>query len=319
VVSFSSDYGIAITPSGILYAAEPGITGNLLNSVAIVDTNTQTLANIILVGNTSASSPTGVAATPDGAQVYVSNAGEGGVSVINTRTQTVTTTLPVQTSPAAVAVMPTIVPTIQTPPASQSVISGDTATLSVQASGTPPLSYQWYEVTGTTLTPIPGANGSSFTTPALTSTTSYAVVVSNVVGSTQSNTATVTVVPSTIIFSAFSAKLDIFSAGFDLKGTFTLGAGGKINPPTQRLTLRVGTYTLTIPAGSFKASPHGTFTFEGRIKGVAIQIRIAPRGGNSYLIQVEASGVDLAGLTNPVTVALTIGDNAGRTSVNADF
>jgi YVTN family beta-propeller protein len=123
----------------------------------------------------------------------------------------------------------------------------------------------------------------------------------------------------TVLFSAFSAKLDISSTGFDLKGTFTLGAGGTINPPTRPLTPRVGTYTVTVPAGSFEAGPKATFTFEGTINGVALQIRIAPLGGNSYSIQVDASGVDLTALTNPVTVTLTIGNNTGMTSVTADF
>jgi YVTN family beta-propeller protein len=186
VVSSSSDYGIAITPGGILYAAEPA-----LNSVAVVDTNTQTLSNNITVGN----SPTGIAATPDGAQVYVSNAGAGTVSVIDTQTQKVTATLQVQTSPAGVAVMPTIVPSVQTQPASQTITNGQSASLSVGASGSIPLSYQWFQFSGSTPVPIPGATSSTFTTPALTSTTTYLVRVSNVAGSIESDAAKITVLP----------------------------------------------------------------------------------------------------------------------------
>ena len=120
-------------------------------------------------------------------------------------------------------------------------------------------------------------------------------------------------------FSDFSAKLDISSAGFDLTGTFTLGTGGMIDPPTQPLTLVVGTYTVTVPAGSFKAGPKRTFTFAGTIGGVALQIRITLLRGQSYSIQVDASGVNLTGLTNPVMVSLTIGNNTGTTSVTARF
>ena len=58
-------------------------------------------------------------------------------------------------------------PSITTQPASQTITSGQTATLTVTASGTAPLSYQWYQGTsGTTTTPV-GANAASFTTPAL--------------------------------------------------------------------------------------------------------------------------------------------------------
>jgi hypothetical protein len=33
----------------------------------------------------------------------------------------------------------------------------------------------------------------------------------------------------------------------------------------------------------------------------------------------EGTGVDLTGLTNPVTVVMTIGDNSGSTAVTAEF
>ena len=85
-------------------------------------------------------------------------------------------------------------PVITTQPASQTIASGQTATLSVVATGTAPLTYQWYVGTsGTTTTPIAGATASSYTTPALTSTTSYWVRVSNASGTADSATATITI------------------------------------------------------------------------------------------------------------------------------
>lgn len=87
-------------------------------------------------------------------------------------------------------------PSITTQPASQSISSGQTATLTVVASGTSPLSYQWYQgSSGNTSTPV-GSNSSSYTTPSLTATTSYWVRVSNSVDSVDSNTATVSVAGS---------------------------------------------------------------------------------------------------------------------------
>ncbi|MEA2416206.1 MAG: hypothetical protein QOI58_2863 [Thermoanaerobaculia bacterium] len=84
-------------------------------------------------------------------------------------------------------------PAITAQPQSMTIASGGSATLSVGASGTAPLSYQWYVGTsGNTGSPISGA-----TTPSLTvtpsSTTSYWVRVSNACGSANSGTATVTV------------------------------------------------------------------------------------------------------------------------------
>jgi choice-of-anchor C domain-containing protein len=82
-------------------------------------------------------------------------------------------------------------PTITTHPTSQTITSGSTATLSVTATGTEPLTYQWYQgISGDTTTPV-GTNSASFTTPALTATTSYWVRVSNSAGSTDSDAATI--------------------------------------------------------------------------------------------------------------------------------
>jgi hypothetical protein len=84
-------------------------------------------------------------------------------------------------------------PSITSQPRSQSIVSGQTATLSVIASGTAPLSYRWYQGNaGDGLTPV-GANASTFTTPPLESTTSYWVWVFNECGSTFSATATISV------------------------------------------------------------------------------------------------------------------------------
>ncbi|HYM75014.1 MAG TPA: SBBP repeat-containing protein [Candidatus Dormibacteraeota bacterium] len=88
----------------------------------------------------------------------------------------------------------TIAPTITTQPQSQTINSGQTATMTVVASGSGTLTYQWYVGTsGVTTNPISGATASSYTTPALTATTSYWVRVSNSAGHADSNTATITV------------------------------------------------------------------------------------------------------------------------------
>ena len=74
-------------------------------------------------------------------------------------------------------------PAISTQPRSQSVVAGQTATFTVTASGTAPFSYQWKK-NGTA---IFGATSSSYTTPAtsmLDTNTTYAVTVSNSLGST---------------------------------------------------------------------------------------------------------------------------------------
>jgi hypothetical protein len=98
-------------------------------------------------------------------------------------------------SNAAVITVCTL-PGIGAHPASQTIGSGATATLSVTPSGSGPFSYQWYEgASGTTTTPV-GTNSATFTTPALTATKSYWVRLTSTCNGTatvNSNTATVTV------------------------------------------------------------------------------------------------------------------------------
>ena len=86
-----------------------------------------------------------------------------------------------------------VAPTISTQPQDTTIVSGATATLTVAASGTGPLSYQWYTgVAGDTSTPV-GSDAASFTTPPLTTTTSYWVRVTGPGGVVDSRAATVTV------------------------------------------------------------------------------------------------------------------------------
>jgi hypothetical protein len=41
--------------------------------------------------------------------------------------------------------------------------------------------------------------------------------------------------------------------------------------------------------------------------GVSLDVQIVPLGNNIFTFKAAGSGVDLTGLTNPVTVVLTIG------------
>ena len=85
-----------------------------------------------------------------------------------------------------------VAPYITTPPANQTVTAGQTATFSVVATGTAPLSYQWRKNSSN----IGGATVASYTTPATTTADNNAtfdVVVANSVNSVTSSPATLTV------------------------------------------------------------------------------------------------------------------------------
>jgi hypothetical protein len=149
----------------------------------------------------------------------------------------------------------------------------------------------------------------------------------NVYGTTQrggsSNEGTVYKMVLSVPFSSFSPKLEITPGpppAFHLSASFTPGTGAPaIDPATQTVTLSIGTYTVTIPPGSFSAIKNGSSTFQGDINGAALQFRISQNPAKCYMVQVDASGVDLTTLTNPVAVTLSIGQNTGTTNVTAQF
>lgn len=79
-------------------------------------------------------------------------------------------------------------------PQNQTIAPGNSATLKVEASGASTLSYQWFVGgAGDTAAPVQAADGSSFVTPALSSTTRFWVRVSSAGSVADSATATVLV------------------------------------------------------------------------------------------------------------------------------
>ena len=106
-----------------------------------------------------------------------------------------------------------VAPSITTSPANQTVTVGQTATFNVAATGTAPLSYQWQK-NGTT---IAGATGPSYTTPATTlsdNNSTFRVTVTNSAGSAFSNTALLTVNPSSGGGGSTTVTLQQGSAGY---------------------------------------------------------------------------------------------------------
>src|SRR5437762_135422 len=95
-------------------------------------------------------------------------------------------------SPSAQSPVNPVAPAITTQPASQTVSAGQTATFTVTAAGTAPLSYQWQR-NGTA---IGAATAASYTTPATTAADNgdlFTVIVSNAAGSVTSTAAALTV------------------------------------------------------------------------------------------------------------------------------
>ncbi len=129
--------------------------------------------------------------------------------------------------------------------------------------------------------------------------------------------------PTGFPFLAFSAKLQIAFGrtpnrdAFALESSFTLSSTAPaINPATQAVALKIGTFSTTIPPGSFKKTG-GSFRFVGVIGGVSLHALITPTGTLRYAFVATAERASLTGTTNPLTVMLIIGDDSGTASVKA--
>lgn len=129
--------------------------------------------------------------------------------------------------------------------------------------------------------------------------------------------ATPIVEPISIDITRVKVKFDADAGGVDevhVRGHFTLGLGNNgIDPLNEEVVATVGTATLVIPAGSF--IPTGSkYLFEGHVGSSEVKMKI---GGNSGEIafSLKAKGLDLTDTSNPVSVELQIGDDAGETLV----
>jgi hypothetical protein len=175
----------AVAPTITTQPANQTVNVGQTASFTVVATGTAPLSyqwqknSTAISGATAASYTTPATTSADnGAKFVVVVSNSAGSVTSNAATLTVNT--------SAVA------PSITMQPASQTVTVGQTATFSVVATGTAPLSYQWQK-NGTAIT---GATASSYTTPATTSSDNgaqFVVVVSNVAGNVTSNAATLTV------------------------------------------------------------------------------------------------------------------------------
>ena len=140
-------------------------------------------------------------------------------------------------------------PTITTQPTSQTVTEGGTATFTVVTSGTEPLSYQWQQSTdnGNSWTNIDSANAAEYATGQTTTSMNgyqYRCMVSNSVGSVESNAATLTV---------------------NAKPTYTITA---VSSPAEGGTVTVngGTSSVSVEANStvnLVATPNAGYRFTG--------------------------------------------------------
>jgi YVTN family beta-propeller protein len=180
-----------------------------------------------------------------------------------------------------------VAPAITTQPASQTINSRQAATMTVAASGTE-LTYQWYQgSSGVTTNPISGATASSYTTPALTATTSYWVHVTNSAGHADSATATITVgLPPTVLTTTLPGGI----IGTAYTSTTLQASGGK------------GPYTWTAASGS--VAPGLTLSSDGGIAGTPTV------AGTFDLTLLVTDSTGLSATSGPLSIAVVAPPNA---------
>ena len=198
----------------------------------------------------------------------------------NTSTASANFTVTVQAAPA-----------ISTQPVGGAYVSGNTISLSVTATGTGPLSYQWY-LDGNALTDTGGRSGSTTATLTETGVTvsgfngTYTVVVSNTSGTATSAGAVVTVsqASQTITFPVIPDKLTT-TAPFGLTATASSGLAVSYLVVSGPATVSGSTLTIT-GAGS-------------------VTVRATQAGNANYL---AASNVDRTFSVTKAPATVTLGN-----------
>lgn len=191
---------------------------------------------------------------------------------------------------------PSVAPAISTQPTDQSVQAGATATFTVTASGTAPLSYQWKKGG----TAIAGATSASYTTPATVvgdSGSSFTVTVTNGAGSVTSSAAVLTVTP----LATKLAYTDPTTGTYQLKKNGTLSTDGHLVLDLVGPAATTGTgVTATFSADTTKVTwvnvaagdPASTFVqngtaftlgaapqiLKGKVTGNVLQVTAAQKG-----------------------------------------
>jgi hypothetical protein len=187
-----------------------------------------------------------------------------------------------------------VVPAITTQPSSQAVTAGQTATFSVAAIGTAPMTYQWKKNAAA----IDGATSSSYTTPAETTADNNAqitVVVTNSAGNATSNSSTLTVNAATLVLNASSTALNF--------GNVNVSSSG-----SQNVTLtNTGTSNVTISSVSISGAGFNA-------SGVSTGLILSP--GQTATLTATFSPSAAGSMTGSVAVASNASNSPGTITLS---
>ena len=321
--------GVALDSAGNVYVADKGnCTIRKITPTGVVNTLTG------LAGSSGSADGAGsIARFYDPRSVAADNAGN--VYVADTDNNTIRKIMPF-----------TPTPQILTQPQNQTAVGGQNVTLSVTATGTPPLTYQWRR-NGVN---IPGATGATYSIAGaqLADAGSYDVIVTNTAGSITSNAVTLTVnVPPSITTQPQSQTVPVgVNATFTVvasgtaplsyqwkKGATILANTGNISGATNAtLTLTnvqladAGSYSVTVTNAAGTATsnaaaltayvPTAAPTSQYVTPGSSVMFAVTTSGSGSPTYQWKLNGTAIPGATNTTyTVANAQVGNMGFYSV----
>jgi YD repeat-containing protein len=214
-------------------------------------------------------------------------------------------------------------PPIANAGADQAASLGSNVTLNGSASADPdtgpsPLTFSWVQKSGPSVALTGTSTASPTFTPATIGTYLFTLTVSDGLASASdevkidvvSNQANTLKVTQLLI----NKKLKTFFLLSNL--TLDTGSNG-INPLKEAVTFNISNFATTIPAGSFRKLSTTLFGYAGTINKVKLEATITSLGNNRYTFQTAGTGVNFSGVTNPVKVDLSIGDDSSTTSVQA--
>lgn len=245
-----------------------------------------------IAGATGSSITTGVAVAGDNGALYsVVVANAGGTVTSNAATLTVG---------AAIA------PTVTTPPASASVVAGQTATFSVVASGSAPLAYAWRRDGS----PIAGATSASYTTAATTLADDgarYSVRVHNAGGEAISDAAILSVTAAPVAPS-IATQPQAATVTVGQTASFSVVAAG--SAPLAYQWRRNGT-AIAGATGASYTTPATVAGDDGAKFSVVVGNGTAPDATSAdALLTVTAAVVAPAITTQPASVTVNPGQSA---------
>ncbi len=207
-----------------------------------------------------------------------------------------------------------IAPMITQQPASQSVTAGQTATFTVMATGTAPLSYQWQK-NNSAITNAP--NSPSYTTPVLTTGdngVTFQVIVSNGVNpSAMSNSATLTVNPAAVAptITAQPANVTVTAGA---TATFTVVATG--TAPLSYQWQKNNSAIMNAPNSPSYTTPVLAAGDSGSTFRVVVSNGVNPPAtSNASMLTVNSAPVAPSITTQPANVTVTAGATATFTVV----